>query len=149
MLKADDIALVPERQCQLLRGVAMFAPLPSARSRNWHAGLVPLTFAPGDVLMRLGEIGDRFVIIDSGTVERADQGSARSGPSDPGGYCGEIALLRGIPRTATVQSTTEVDAYALSGRGLRGRGHRGPRGERDPRIVSWTPGSRTTAISRA
>lgn len=114
VLKADDIALVPERQCQLLRGVAMFEPLPISTIEELAGSLVPLTFAPGETLMRAGDIGDRFLIIDSGTVEVEAEGAAIR-TMGPGGYCGEIALLRGIPRTATVRSTTEVTAYGLSG----------------------------------
>ena len=114
VLKADDIALVPERQCQLLRGVAMFAPLPMSTIEELAGSLVPLTFAPGETLMREGDVGDRFLIIDSGTVEVEAEGTAVP-TIGPGGYCGEIALLRRIPRTATIRSMTEVTAYGLSG----------------------------------
>jgi len=73
-----------------------------------------MTFGPGETLMRAGDIGDRFLIIDSGTVAvEADGAPART--LGPGGYCGEIALLREIPRTATVRTVTDVAAYALSG----------------------------------
>ena len=75
---------------------------------------MPLTFAPGETLMRAGDVGDRFLIIDSGTVEVEAEGTAVR-TIGPGGYCGEIALLRRIPRTATVRSMTEVTAYGLSG----------------------------------
>lgn len=114
VLKCDDIALVPERQYQLLRGVAMFAPLPISTIEELAGSLVPLTFGPGETLIRAGDVGDRFLLIDSGTVEvEADGAAVRT--MGPGGYCGEIALLRRIPRTATVRSMTEVVAYGLSG----------------------------------
>ena len=92
----------------------MFEPLPISTIEELAGSLVPLTFAPGETLMRAGDIGDRFLIIDSGTVEVEAEGAAIR-TIGPGGYCGEIALLRGIPRTATVRSTTEVAAYGLSG----------------------------------
>lgn len=112
--KADDIALVPERQCQLLRGVAMFAPLPLGAIEELAGSLEPLTFGPGDELMRAGDIGDRFILIDSGSVTvEADGAPVRT--IGPGGYCGEIALLRDIPRTATVRATTAVTAFGLRG----------------------------------
>ena len=114
VLKSDDIALVPERQCQLLRGVAMFAPLPMSTIEELAGSLVPLTFEPGETLMRAGEAGDRFVIIDSGSVEVEAHGAPLR-TIGPGGYCGEIALLRDIPRTATVRSVTEVTAFGLRG----------------------------------
>jgi len=116
VLKSDDIALVPERQCELLRGVAMFTLLPIGTIEELAGRMVPMTFGPGETLMRAGDTGDRFLIIDSGTVEvevEADGAPART--LGPGGYCGEIALLREIPRTATVRTVTDVAAYALSG----------------------------------
>ncbi len=113
VLKSDDIALVPERQCQLLRGVAMFAPLPMSAIEELADNLVPLTFGPGETLMRTGDVGDRFLLIDSGTIQvEADGAAVRT--IGPGGYCGEIALLRGIPRTATVRTMTDVTAFGLS-----------------------------------
>ena len=112
--KADDIALVPERQCQLLRGVAMFAPLPLGAIEELASSLEPLTFRPDEDLMRAGEMGDRFILIDAGTVEVVAEGvPVRT--IGAGGYCGEIALLRGIPRTATVRAVTEVTAFGLRG----------------------------------
>jgi MFS family permease len=110
--RADDIALVPERQCRLLRGVAMFAPLPLGAIEELASGLEPLTFSPNEDLMRVGEAGDRFIIIDSGTVEVMAEG-APVRTIGPGGYCGEIALLRGVPRTATVRAVTDVTAFGL------------------------------------
>jgi CRP-like cAMP-binding protein len=64
--------------------------------------------------MRAGEVGDRFLIIDRGTAEVEAEG-APVRTIGPGGYCGEIALLRDIPRTATVRTVTEVAAYGLRG----------------------------------
>lgn len=111
-LRVDDIALVPARQLALVRGVAMFAPLPITAIEELAASLEPLRFGPGETLMRAGEVGDRFLLIDTGSVEvEADGAIVRT--IGPGGHVGEIALLRGIPRTATVRTLTEVTAYGL------------------------------------
>jgi len=112
VLRADDIALVPERQLILVRGVAMFAPLPMTAIEDLAGSLEPLHFGPGETIMRAGDPGDRFVLIDTGTVEvEADGAIVRT--IGPGGYVGEIALLRRIPRTATVRTLTAVTAYGL------------------------------------
>jgi MFS family permease len=114
VLACDDISLVPERQCELLRGVAMFTLLPMSTIEDLAGRLQPVTFGPGETLMRAGDTGDRFLIIDDGTVEVEADG-AQPKTMGPGSYCGEIALLRDVPRTATVRTVTDVSAFALSG----------------------------------
>ncbi len=115
VLRADDIALVPERQLQLLRGVGMLAPLPITTIEQVADSLVPLHFEPGETLMLAGDPGDRFILIDTGTVE-VEQAGVTLRAIGAGGYVGEIALLRGIPRTATVRAITDVSAFGLDSR---------------------------------
>lgn len=112
VLRADDVALVPERQLHLLRGIAMFAPLPVATIEQLAGSLTPLHFGPGEILMRAGDPGDRFILIDAGTVE-VEQAGATIRTIGAGGHVGEVALLRRIPRTATVRALTETSAFGL------------------------------------
>ena len=93
ILRADDVALVPEHQLRLLRGIPMFAPLSVGTIEQLAESLVPLHFAPGDVLVRTGDPGDRFIIIDAGTVE-VEQAGVKLRTIGAGGHVGEIALLR-------------------------------------------------------
>ena len=67
---------------------------------------------PGDVVIREGDPGDRFYVIEAGRVE-VTSGGALVGHRGPGEYVGEIALLRDVPRTATVTALTELTLYAL------------------------------------
>ena len=65
----------------------------------------------GDVVIRAGERGDRFYIVGSGMLEITAEGLRTS--ADEGDYFGEIALLRDVPRTATVTALVDSRLYVL------------------------------------
>jgi len=103
---------VPEREYRLLRGVGMLAPLPVARLEQLARHVVPVRVAEGEPIIREGEIGDRFYVIGAGEVEVTERGCFRR--TEYAGDCfGEIALLRDVPRTATVVARTDVELLAL------------------------------------
>ncbi|MFL5971010.1 MAG: MFS transporter [Gaiellaceae bacterium] len=107
-----DEAPVPERQLALLRGIELFAPLPQPTQESLAQVLRPVRLASGEELFRQGDVGDRFYIVADGEVEIVIDGHVvrETGPS---GYFGEIALLRDVPRTATVRAKGDVELFAL------------------------------------
>jgi CRP-like cAMP-binding protein len=107
-----DEAPVPERQLALLRGIELFAPLPQPTQESLAKVLRPVRLASGEELFRQGDVGDRFYIVADGEVEIVIDGHVvrETGPS---GYFGEIALLRDVPRTATVRAKDDVELFAL------------------------------------
>jgi hypothetical protein len=110
-MRALDKLAAPTRQQLLVNEVPIFAPLSLAGKERLATKLVALDVPAGEVVVRAGDVGDRFYIVDSGTVRIGlDEGEKESGAGD---YFGEIALLRDMPRTATVTATTATRLYAL------------------------------------
>jgi hypothetical protein len=103
---------VPERPFELLRGIPLFAPLPIATVETLALRLQPVAAGAGEVIIREGEAAESFYVIDDGTVEILEDGISRR-TEGPGEFFGEIALLRDVPRTATVRATVPTSLFAL------------------------------------
>ncbi|HTI29524.1 MAG TPA: MFS transporter [Methylomirabilota bacterium] len=110
--RADADAVIPERELALLRRVPMLAPLPMTILEQVAGDLSEVSFTDGQSIIREGEVGDRFYILASGRtrVTSADEPRAELGPGDS---FGEIALVRNVPRTASVVAIGKVEAFAL------------------------------------
>jgi CRP-like cAMP-binding protein len=71
-----------------------------------------VSVAAGETVFRQGDHGDRFYIVEDGRVEISIDGE-KVADAWPGEAFGEIALLRDIPRTATVTSVDDTKLLAL------------------------------------
>jgi Na+/melibiose symporter-like transporter len=111
-LTGIDAGSDPAEHLELLRSLPLFRPLPPATIEHLASSLVPIHVSAGEDVFRQGQSGDRFYIVKSGEVVVSVDGEPvnRLGP---GGYFGEIALLRDVPRTATVAAETETELLAL------------------------------------
>jgi MFS family permease len=113
VLRIDAAAEPPSPdQLALLTSIPIFAPLPGSTLEHVAARLLPFRRDAGDEIVRAGEAGDRFYLVVEGEVEVSAAGRPPS-VLGPGDYFGEIALLRDVPRTATVRARTPVVLYAL------------------------------------
>ncbi|HEX7255775.1 MAG TPA: MFS transporter [Gaiellaceae bacterium] len=106
-----DRAVAPAPELELIERVPMFAPLSVAAKERVAAKLVPLSVHAGELVIRAGETGDRFYIVGNGELDISAPGVQSA--AHEGDYFGEIALLRDVPRTATVKALVDTQLYAL------------------------------------
>jgi MFS family permease len=97
---------------QLLQGIPIFSPLSPPVLERLAARLTLVHAEGGEEIIRVGDHGDRFYVVSSGEVEVVVDGRPPKREGE-GTYFGEIALLRDVPRTATVRAATDVELYAL------------------------------------
>ncbi len=112
LVAIDAEAVVPERALELLSGSPIFAPLPPPVLEALAIRLEPRRLATGETVFAQGDPGDDYYLIEAGRVQVEVDGEpvAELGPGE--GF-GEIALLREVPRTATVIALTDLELYAL------------------------------------
>jgi MFS family permease len=108
----DAAAVVPTDRVALLRSGPIFAPLPPATVEHLALSLEPVTVSAGAEIIRQGEPGDRFYLVEEGELAVSVDGR-ETGRLGRGDYFGEIALLRDVPRTATVSARTDALVYGL------------------------------------
>jgi hypothetical protein len=109
--RLDARTLVPQRELALLRRALLFAALPPpaleglARAAKWKQ--VPA----GGRVLREGEVGTDYFLLESGSVVATRDGRFLRRMDAPAAGFGEIALLRDVPRTASI--TAERDSVLL------------------------------------
>jgi NTE family protein len=128
MATADGPGAVAPLLAQL-RALPLFADLPDAVVGEVAAEARRRVVRPGEVLCRVGEPGDAFYVVDSGMVRvlvptpRGEELVAQLGP---GHWFGEMALITGEPRSATVIAAVETTLMVLERRAFQALMQRAP-----------------------
>jgi CRP/FNR family transcriptional regulator, cyclic AMP receptor protein len=95
----------------------LFSDFSEAELRAVIRGLRLLTFEPGDIILSEGEPGDTVFVLATGAVKafvRNPEGSLRLvREMGEGSFFGEISILSGAPRTATVTAAARCDVLEL------------------------------------
>lgn len=109
----DRRAVLPDpARVALLRAIPLFQPLSQPAFELLANRLIPLEVEAGAEVIREGDPGDRFFVLEGGeaVVTVGGREIARLGEGD---HFGEIALIRDVPRTATVAAATGLRLLAL------------------------------------
>jgi pyruvate,water dikinase len=102
---------------EALAGSLVHVPLLSELPESDHDAIARLftarTFAPGETVMKEGADGAAFYLIESGTATVTVGGAFRR-TLGPGDHFGEIALIDGRARSATVTADTELVCQGIT-----------------------------------
>ncbi len=110
--RLDAESTVPIDVFELLRAVPILAVLAPRIVERMARDAVPVTASPGEAVVQEGDVGQHFYIVAAGNV-RVSRGEVHIRELGPGSWFGELALLRQVPRTATVTALTEVSLWAV------------------------------------
>ena len=102
----------------ILAGVPLFASLPARHLKRVAAVSAVLDFAEGDEIVKEGQAGSVFYVIADGGA-KVVRGGRTVGRLEPGRFFGELAVLGGTPRTASVIATAPTTCVMLSARNLQ------------------------------
>ena len=102
----------------VLRSVPLFSGMTDRSIATISELAQPIAFEAGATLVAQGDPGDTFIVITTGaaTVEQDGQRIRDLGPGD---FLGEISLIDGGPRTATVVATEPIDGLVIDCQGFR------------------------------
>jgi cAMP-dependent protein kinase regulator len=113
------LAATPQRQAELEREASrFFAAFPQSALESLLTSTCVRTFAPAEAIVREGEPGTSLFLIENGTVEvqTLDPKGRRVVLAElgPGEFFGEVAVLTGRPRTATILAKESVTVIEIS-----------------------------------
>jgi MFS family permease len=112
LVRLDTLPAAAAAHVQLLRELTVFAPLSEPALEQIAVHLRAVAVPAGTPVVREGDPGDRFYIVERGALA-VTVGGVTAAPIHTGGFFGEIALLRDTPRTATVTATEDCRLLAL------------------------------------
>jgi CRP-like cAMP-binding protein len=92
----------------------LFRELPAERVSSLATKFVPRSAPSGTDVVKFGDQGDEFFLIAKGQVDVLSAEGKKLVSLGDGEVFGEIALLRNVPRTATVRTTTDTLLLVLS-----------------------------------
>eukprot|EP00792_Barthelona_sp_PAP020_P007140 TRINITY_DN3115_c2_g1_i8.p1 TRINITY_DN3115_c2_g1~~TRINITY_DN3115_c2_g1_i8.p1 ORF type:complete len:392 (+),score=120.36 TRINITY_DN3115_c2_g1_i8:34-1176(+) len=104
-----------------IKKIALFKSLDEKDFHTIIDAMAIETYGPGEVLIKQGEFGDVFFILGSGSVDiyvnkdHSDGFGVKVVSLNAPATFGELALMFGAPRAATVQASSECTCYTLNG----------------------------------
>lgn len=109
--------MILNEEVELLRRVPLFTSVPTAKLKLLAFTSDRVVFAPEQALMRQGETGDAAYLILSGEADvivDTANGPLKVATVGKNDFVGEMAILRDMPRSATVTAACKVMALKIT-----------------------------------
>lgn len=110
-LDAEELAALERDMEAIVVGSHLFKSLPLEARVHLIQSAFVMRFAAGDLILREGDPGDTMFLVMEGTVRvetRAPTGNVHLAELGRGACVGEVSVITGGPRTATVTALTDV-----------------------------------------
>ena len=104
---------VARASSDVLKKVPLFAGLDDRELEQIAASMKERRFSAGDTVTEEGAGGAGFFVVEEGSADVTVDGQAR-GSIGPGDYFGEIALLTGSDRTATIMAASDMVCWGMT-----------------------------------
>jgi len=108
-----------DRMSGVLAPVPLFAPLAREQRNELAARAVERLYGRGEKIVRQGEAGGSMFVVHRGRVRVVESSGRELAIFDAGGYFGEMSMLTGQPRSATVEAVEECLVVELTAASLR------------------------------
>jgi predicted MFS family arabinose efflux permease len=132
----DARAKVPEREIALLGAVPFLTGLPPYELERLARGAQWEDVRTGADVVRQGEPGNSYYLVDEGELSIAVDGEAQPNTLTHGDGFGEIALLHSVPRTATITALRDSTLLVVSAADFLGAVTSCPDGEEQAREIA-------------
>merc|ERR1719345_15653 len=117
VIPKDEVTMVALKKS--VEANILFGHLEASELKSVLDAMFAVDPKAGDVVIQQGDEGDNFYVIDSGTTEVLIQGADGGEPVvvssiTDGGSFGELALIYGTPRAATIRAKTDCHLWAIN-----------------------------------
>jgi MFS family permease len=112
LTRVDEHSSVAEAELDLIRSVSLFGPLPPTSLEKLARAAVWARVPAGADVVREGERGDTFYVVAEGSLA-VTSGERRLRNLTTRDFFGEIALLRDVARTATVEARSDATLLVI------------------------------------
>jgi CRP/FNR family cyclic AMP-dependent transcriptional regulator len=106
-----------EQEVAILKKIPLFARIDPTKLKLMAFASERMIFKPGQAVCRQGDVGDSAFIIIDGEADiliESDGGPIKVASVGRNDIIGEIAILLDVPRTATVQATSDLQTLKIT-----------------------------------